>query len=150
MPAPKTSVTLDPRILAEIDRRAVYGASRSEIISSHLARYFYMLARARRTLRELFSDGEAMLIVDCLNGTGFHDTFGVYLVAHEIADGIALDGLARKWSVDGPALLAKLNALTDAQNLALVDSVVSWWDRVSKGESPASTAAVIFGEVGHD
>jgi hypothetical protein len=147
MPLQKTSVTLDPRILTEIDRRTEKFSgegNRSAVISRHLDRYFSMLARARRELRELLSDSETMLIVDVLNGVGFWDTFGVYLVAHEVADGIGLDRLDEKWQVDGKALIAKLSNLTDAQHLALVDSVTMWWDRVAKGEQPPHKAADVF------
>lgn len=147
MPAPKTSVTLDPRILAEIDRRTEKFSgegNRSAVISRHLDRYFSMLARARRELRELLSDGETMLIVDVLNGVGFWDTLGIYMVAHEVADGISLDRLDEKWKVDGKALVEQLSNLTNAQHLALVDSVTLWWDRVAKGEQPAHTKAEVF------
>lgn len=147
MPIQKTSVTLDPRILAEIDRRTEKFSgegNRSAIISRHLDRYFSMLARARRELRELLSDGETMLIVDVLNGVGFWDTFGIYMVAHEVADGISLDRLDEKWRIDGKTLVEKLSNLTDAQHLALVDSVTMWWDRVAKGEQPPHTTADVF------
>lgn len=147
MPIQKTSVTLDPRILAEIDRRTEKFSgegNRSAVISRHLDRYFSLLARARRELRELLGDGETMLIVDVLNGVGFWDTFGIYMVAHEVADGISLDRLDQKWKVDGKALVDKLSNLTDAQHLALVDSVTMWWDRVAKGEQPPHTTADVF------
>lgn len=146
MPIQKTSVTLDPRILAEIDRRAEYDGegSRSAVISRHLDRYFNLLARARRELRELLSDGEAMLIVDVLNGVGFWDTFGIYMIGHEVADGIRLDRLDQKWKVDRDTLLTKLANLTDAQHLTLVDSATMWWNRVSKGEQPEHTTADVF------
>lgn len=149
MPIQKTSVTLDPRILAEIDRRTEKFSgegNRSAVISRHLDRYFSLLARARRELRELLSDGETMLIVDVLNSVGFWDTLGIYMVAHEVADGISLDRLDQKWKVDGKALIEKLSNLTDAQHLALVDSVTMWWDRVAKGERPAHMKAEVFKE----
>lgn len=148
MPAPKTSVTLDPRILEEIDRRVEHAGegSRSAVISRHLDRYFSLLQRARRELRQMLSDGETMLIVDVLNGVGFWDTFGIYMVEHEVSDGIALDHLDRKWLVDGPALVEKLRSLNDAQQLAIVDSVSMWWNRVAQGEQPAHTTAEVFRE----
>lgn len=146
MPAPKTSVTLDPRILAEIDRRVEYDTegSRSATISRLLERYFSLLRRARGDLRHMFSDGEIMLIVDVLNGVAFFDTFGIYLIVHEVADGIEMDRLDQKWQVDGPALVAKLKGLNDAQTLAIVEGVTMWWNRVSKGEQPGHTAEEVF------
>lgn len=148
MPAPKTSVTLDPRILEEIDRRVEHAGegSRSAVISRHLERYFSLLARARRELRQMLSDAEAMLICDVLNGVAFFDTFGIYLVEHEVADGIALDRLDQKWGIDGPALVEKMRNMGDAQEVALVDSVTLWWNRVAKGEEPGQTAAEIFAD----
>jgi hypothetical protein len=150
MPAPKTSITLSRIAQREIDARTEKHAgadgNRSATISRHLERYFSTLARARRELRQMFSDGEAMLIVDVLNGVAFWDTFGIYMVAHEVADGIALDGLDKKWGIDKQELMTKLARLNDAQALALVDSVTMWWDRVAQGEQPAHTAAVVFAE----
>lgn len=148
MPAPKTSVTLSQKILTEIDRRVEFddANSRSAVIDRHLERYFDMLARARRELRQLFSDSETMLIVDTLNGVGFWDTMAVYMVAHEVADAIEMDGLDAKWKVDGPALLTKLANLSAAQSLALVDSVTLWWNRVGHGEQPEHTAEVVFAD----
>lgn len=144
----KTSVTLDPRILAEIDRRVEFddASSRSAVIDRHMSRYFDMLARARRELRQLFTDGETALIVDTLNGTGFFDTMAIYMVRYEVADAIEMDQLDRKWQVDADALLTKLANLTDAQSLALVDSVTLWWNRVGKGEQPKHTAEVVFAD----
>lgn len=149
MPAPKTSITLSRIAQREIDARTEktgIDGGRSATISRHLERYFSALARARRELRQMFSDNEAMLIVDILNGVAFWDTFGIYMVAHEVSDGIALDGLDKKWGVDKQEIMTKLARLTDAQHLALVDSVGMWWNRVGQGEQPGRTVADIFAD----
>lgn len=149
MPAPKTSITLSRIALREIDQRTEntgIDGSRSATISRHLERYFSMLDRARRELRQTLTDNEAMLIVDVLNGVGFWDTFGIYMVAHEVADGISMDGLDKKWSVDKQEILTKLARLNDAQHLALVDSVTQWWNKVAQGEQPGRTVNDIFAD----
>lgn len=72
------------------------------------------------------------LILDALNGTGFFDSFGIYMVAAEIADAISMDRLDVKWKVDGKELVAKLESLNNGQMHALVDSVQTWWNATTK------------------
>ncbi|MDE2102674.1 MAG: hypothetical protein KGL39_35850 [Patescibacteria group bacterium] len=47
----------------------------------------------------------------------------------EIEDAIKLDGLDEKWNVDGPALLAKLHAMSPQQRETLVRGVAAVWER---------------------
>jgi len=136
MPVQKFSVSLMENTMKEIEKRYHMEGERSTVINRSLDRYFDLLARTRRELRKLLDDKEMGLILDALNGTAFFDTFGIYLVQHEIADAISMDGLDKKWEVDGKALVEKMNAMNDAQRLALVDAVQCWWDRVANGEQP--------------
>lgn len=136
MPTQKFGITIMDNTMQEINKRYHTDGERSMVINRSLERYFDLLARTRRDLRRLFSDKEMGLILDALNGTAFFDTFGIYLIQHEIADAISMDALDHKWEIDGKALVEKMNALTDAQRLALVDAVQCWWDRVANGEQP--------------
>lgn len=56
-------------------------------------------------------------------------TFGPRIESLEAAvqDGIALEGLDEKWSVDGHTLLTKLRGLNYAQTVALLDALERWW-----------------------
>lgn len=100
-----------------------------------------------------FSRAEKALILDALNGIIFDEaTQDLNLVdvftgrqiqpglggqiAHEVLGAIEGDGLDKKWSVDGAALVAKLEALDKAEALALARAVRAWWDRVGGGEQP--------------
>lgn len=75
---------------------------------------------------------EAMLIIDCLNGTFVEPSTARQQIPFEIADGIRLEHLDQKWSVDGPALLAKLEKLTDESAVALAEAVNKWWETDGK------------------
>jgi hypothetical protein len=76
---------------------------------------------AARTL----APDELALIVDVLNGTLLGPaTFG-YLWA-EVEDSLS-DGLADKWGVDGPALVAKLRGLPPCALYALTRAVTRYW-----------------------
>jgi hypothetical protein len=132
MPVNKYSVSLQPEIVSEINRRE---GERSTIINTSLDRYFAILSRARRSLAQIISDDEMALILDAINGIVHVDTISVQLVYAEIEDSLA-DGLAEKWSIDGPALVEKLRGLTYAENMALVDAGERWWKRVSDSENP--------------
>lgn len=137
MPVDKFMISMLPEIAEEIDRRNA-GENRSGTISRMLSRYLYVMADARRRLREQFSEGEISLILDALNGTGFHDEHAPIFIDAEISDAISLDKLDTKWSVDGPTLVKKLSALSYADKLAIVDASERWWTRVAKGEQELS------------
>jgi hypothetical protein len=133
MPADKFPISLQPELTAEIELRNA-GENRSGTISKMLSRYLYVLAVARRRLREQFSEGEISLILDALNGTGFFDEHALIFIDAEISDAISLNHLDQKWKVDGPALVRKLAALSYTDKLTLVDAAERWWNRVGKGE----------------
>lgn len=137
MPVDKFPISINPELSLEIERRNA-GENRSGAISKMLSRYLYVLADARRRLRDEFSEGEISLILDALNGIGHFDVHAPSFVNAEIADAISLDQLDAKWKVDGPALVAKLNALSYADKLAIVDASERWWNRVGAGEQNLS------------
>lgn len=137
MPADKYQISTQPELTAEIEMRNA-GENRSGTISKMLSRYLYVLADARRRLRDQFSEGEISLILDALNGTGFFDEHAPIFIDAEIADAISLDRLDAKWGVDGAALVKKLAALSYADKLALVDASERWWNRVGADEQRGS------------
>jgi hypothetical protein len=141
MKAHRFSITMPPATLAQVAARQAWpedeqSTDRSSVIAKSLNRYFYALDSARRALRSRLSEGEQGLILDALNGTLFSEPFSVGIIEHEIADALA-DGYAVKWSVDGPALVVKLKALSYCEKLAIVDAAERWWNRVARGEHPA-------------
>lgn len=131
MPVIKKPISLLPDLAAQIDMR---GDNFSGTLSRHLERYFAMLDRARREIRAELSDAEASLIIDALNGTLFADTISPAMLAAEIED--AVGDLAEKWSVDGSALVKKMQTWSYCKNLAMIDAVERWWRRVGAGENP--------------
>lgn len=95
---------------------------------------FWKLRRSSRT-----NDGDVTLrsrrakLVE--NWSLNHLTIGMLWA--EIADAVSLDGLDRKWQVDGAALVNKLQAGGMIGQAALVDASERWWNRVAAGEQPA-------------
>lgn len=69
--------------------------------------------------------GQAMLLIDALNGTLIELTTA-QMLHYEIQDSLD-DGLAEKWSVDGRALVEKVRGWSLLQRLAVVDAVERWW-----------------------
>lgn len=135
MPPKRISVTLSERTHAIIESKSEnFDGNISGTIERLVSRYTDLLRREASNLDKMFSDGEKGLILDALNGTGFFDSFGIYMVAAEIADAISMDGLDKKWSVDGNELMAKLESLNNGQLHALVDSVQTWWNATTKQE----------------
>lgn len=110
-------------LLAHLDARTYTSMadSVSEVAKRDLDRYYDMLARSLPT----FTVAEASLICDALNGSLLQPASAPLLWA-EISDALD-DGLAEKWGVDGPALVARLRLLTPFQALAVEDAVERWW-----------------------
>lgn len=132
MPVNKFSVSLTPDASEAIAKR---GGERSTTLNQMVMRYNYMLALARSKLRETFSKEECALILDALNGSLFYE-YSVGWVANSIKEAIQIDGLDKKWEVDGKGLVEKMQALNYWQCAALVDASETWWNRVANGEQP--------------
>lgn len=100
------------------------GSNRSMVVNRDLDRYYALLDRAIKTVDLTLK--EAYLIVDCLNGV-LMDTLAPHLWV-EIQDAIQIDHVDQKWEVDGPALVAKLRALSETQATAIVDATERYWE----------------------
>ena len=112
--------------------------SRDRVAARDLARYYAVLASELARLD--LTRNETMLIIDSLNGT-VHDTpESARLLWAGVADAITLDGLAEKWSVDGPALVAKLRSLSLAGALAVIDAAERWWILASAADDAGGAA----------
>lgn len=122
-PAP-LSVYRHPEILAALEARATDAdVSASEWVRRIVVRYEEMVRRSRPELDER----QWNLIRDALNGILILDQWSPAYVSAEIEDAIALNRLDLKWEVDGPALLARLRALTYPQLVAIVDDAERFW-----------------------
>ncbi len=76
-------------------------------------------------LSALLDENERFLIADALNGLIMTECHQLPL---EIQDALAIEeGLAVKWGVDGPALVAKLEALDEPALQEIVESVWFFW-----------------------
>lgn len=135
----KTSVALDERTIAALDARASGHQDRSAMIRTLIGWYEEIVRRERPALEE----AEWNAIRDALNGTALLlDAAGVGLMAAglpvELADACRLNGLAAKWGIDGEALVRRLDALTFAGRLAVIDDVLRFWCEVERGARATS------------
>jgi hypothetical protein len=125
----KTSFSLRPQIEEQLATR---GENRSGVINRDLERLYTLYRRTLPTIP--LTVDEACLIVDTLNGT-LMDADTARLLWAEIEDACYLDGLDKKWHVDGSALVKRLNELSDTQALALIDAAERFWESVpQKGD----------------
>ena len=99
---------------------------RKEQTEAELVRYHALLKLGRAAVLSVLSENELWLIFDVCNGTMFcADTLlGLWM---GVEDGCRLDGLDRKWDVDGPALVEKLKAADSVTTFALVDAIEQFW-----------------------
>ncbi len=81
--------------------------------------------RALMEVKGRFSRGEILLIVDVYNATLL--TPGMPMLEAQVSDGIALDGLDKKWEIDGKAMMKKLQALTSFQFAILEIWANGYW-----------------------
>ncbi len=118
---PNKSYYLSPEKIGVIESR---GKNASASLERIIDRYGELMRRSRPELTE----AQWNLIYDAMNGT-LHEPAQLIRgsVAHGIGDAIALDGLADKWQVDGPALINLLASLTYAQEVAVVDAAERYW-----------------------
>ncbi len=133
MASSKMNISLPPEVAAQIETRTGKAAGeRSGQIAGDLARYYEALARARKGLRSQFSESELGAVLDVCNGTVYeaHSLPWLYASVEDAAE----DGLAAKWQIDAPALVAKLRGLSYIEAAALVDATERAWRSVGDGE----------------
>ena len=129
--AVKISISVDADLLAALDARTdkYMGGNRSATIIEAVNNYWALLDLGLTLARKSLTENEACLILDTLNGTwtgGFPGgpeatRWAQNALIWEVSDAISLNGADQKWSVDGKALIAKLQALDGLARLALAD-----------------------------
>jgi hypothetical protein len=91
---------------------------------------------------------EWMLIMDVMNGTFTQSgaEIDAYGLVHNVEDAIALDGLDKKWEIDGSILVHKLRGHSFAGLVALLDAVERYWAKGTRVvEDPREEIASIVG-----
>lgn len=135
-------------LLPDLEKRVSQG---SQAYSVHLvadrdlARYYYALKQELAGVVALLSQEEISLILDSCSGTLF-ESHTVPLLWANIADSIRLDGLDWKWNVEGSALVKKLQGLSYAGGLALVDAVERFWIEPNPMDEALARAGLTKGE----
>ena len=138
---PRTvSFWMRPELDEELSAR---GDNRSHIIHRDMERLYTLY---RRTLREVsLSLPECWFIVDMLNGSLMDaNTAGLLWASAE--DACSMDGLDKKWQVDGKAFVQKLKNLSSIQALALIDAAERFW-QANTGAADDEDIKRFFGPV---
>jgi hypothetical protein len=119
---PRTvSIYLRPALETELEAR---GDNRNHVIHRDLERLYTLYRLALRDVKLTLP--EAWFIVDMLNGS-LMDAYTAGTLWASAEDACAMDGLDKKWQVDGKAFVEKLKALSPVQALALVDAAERFW-----------------------
>ena len=134
-----TSINIDQATAIAVDERRRDGETRTTRIGQDLTDYYALLDAGLRRARLTLTPAEAALIIDVQNSVLVQlEHWASQALAHQVEDGISLDGLAEKWQVDGEALVAKLAGLGDIACIALGDWAARFWAR----ENPNLEAAI--------
>lgn len=135
----KLSITLPPNQAETLNLRMGGHETLSETVQRDLGLFWDALDQGKRLARQALSRNEFSLILDVMNGSNvdWAVLFGRSLnlggggytssLEHEVADGIALNGLDTKWDIDGPELQRKLQILDRLAILALHDLCTEAW-----------------------
>lgn len=126
--AKRTSTYLSDRTVDILAAAMGDVRSLSGEINKDIDRYHEVIRR-HRGVEAQFSEAELNALRDVCNGW-------IAEPAATISGGLAMeledslpDGVAGKWEIDAPALLAKLRAMPYADELALVAGIEAWWLR---------------------
>lgn len=126
--AKRTSTYLTDRTVDILDAAMGDVGSLSGEINKSIDRYNEVIRR-HRGVESQFTEAELNALRDVANGW-------LAEPAAMIAGGLALelsdslpDGISEKWGIDAPTLIGKLNALSYADELALVAGIEAWWLR---------------------
>ena len=136
------SFRIDDRLALQVMARAERHGGANYAARTHLERYYYLLADELRTLRGRFSLAELSLLADVVNGwlVAPHTIPLLYI---NVEDGVALERLDKKWSIQDPAgLVQKLRPLSYGQAAALIDALERWWSQPSPSGTAEGFAAV--------
>lgn len=131
----KMTFLLPEDVSREIEERTEHSRDKTRVVRHALSRYFTLLQHARIGLRPRFTKNECAIVLDAMNGLA-GDFVHQQMLAGNVADAIALEGLDKKWGIDKDELLGKLSALTYTETVAILDACEQWWNRVAHGEQP--------------
>lgn len=142
MMAKRLSIYAGDPIDRLLEERASDAHPATTVVNAVADRYLQVIRRCRPTL----SRQEWLLVCDSLNSTITWDNAELLAATWAgIEDSIKLDGLADKWGVDGPGLVARLQALSYPETVAMVDTVERFWHLVSAGAATGEAALEALG-----
>lgn len=140
-------------ILADVRRRYETGVSdllgKANIVElpEHAMRRDQAMVRYRTLLDHALADlrlteAEASAICDVLNGTWLlEDTWRH--IAMEVEDGDRLNGLGRKWGIDGRALARRLSECSLVELCAIADASERFWAAVGDGDQRSTREQLV-------
>lgn len=104
------SIRLSGQLASDVEKRVEQDSERPGVMRRDLGRYYEAIERAMPS----FTEDEATLLVNALNGTRHADPAGIALLWAEVAD-------------DDPALAQRLRRLSYIECAAVVDAVERFW-----------------------
>ena len=108
--------------------------------------YFSLMAYTKLELKGVFTENEAGLLVDCLNGyISSYQINPVVSLHSKVVDSMDLNHLGEKWDVNKVTLSDKLIKLTAAQAECVVGLTVELWNRCDlDGTQPDISSIFLF------
>lgn len=107
------------------------GETKNARLQADLTTYWNMLDISLAYAKRDLTQSEAKAILDVLNGT-YWDATNVGMMTGggltlEVSDAVTLNGLDKKWGLDAPTFLAKLEKMDRMTTLALMDWARLFW-----------------------
>lgn len=132
-----TSITLPPAVAEKINQRRGDDMSVSGQILEDISMLWAVCDLGLKSAKTKLTKSQAMLILDVQNATFFDSSqVGLWIIqglpfssglAHQVSDGITLDGLDKKWEVDKEETTIAVNELSQIEVLGLLDWTKHFW-----------------------
>lgn len=122
MASPTTSIRLVGNLNEEIIRRSDNEQSKSGVLQRDALRYYAILPY----LLPKFSVDEASFLVGVLNGCKYGDVNSIKRLWKD-ADYAVYESNAAHCTIDGNALVTRLQAMDVPQYMAIIDAVERYW-----------------------
>jgi len=125
----RTTISINDNLADDVKKRAKEGRFEMSIpqrVEKDLSTFYAFLEREKKLLKGTFTDNEAKLMLDCLNGT-ILDPYSAQLLEAGFEDGIDLDGLDKKWEIDKAEFLSKFKSMSIIRKWSIYELSTEFW-----------------------
>lgn len=122
---------------------AARGDELSLVAKRDLGRYYDVLDAELAEVAATLTVAEALALADACNGWLASEPFDYRALRLQVADALALSGLAERYGIDGDRLLALIDGMTPTQQLGVLDAAERVWRAADDADDPAALVVAV-------